>query len=74
VTASEAYARAETCARLAKYQSDPLKRTSLEKLRLLWLTLARRAHDPAADVSIEFDRLLEVHTGLCQRLGLGRIQ
>jgi hypothetical protein len=68
---SEAYAKAETCARLAKMEFDPVKRTALEFMHRLWLMIAEKARRPDVDLTEQFEKLSALHTLLYQQLGIG---
>jgi hypothetical protein len=74
VTALEAYARAEICARLASLEPDPVKRTALEHMRELWTNLANEARDGEEDITVQFEMLLDVHAGLYRHLGINPLQ
>jgi hypothetical protein len=74
MTPSEALARAQTCARLASATTDPIQRIALEHMRELWIKLATEGEHSGDDISLQFEKLLDVQGKLLQLPAMARPQ
>ena len=55
-------------------RADPVQRTALEQMRELWMKLADEGEHSGDDISVEFEKLLDVQGMLLQPPAMARPQ